>query len=584
MRKAGLPGNGHKRNGLALAPGLLFFAALVSSCDQEPASQQDAGLCHSAVTPIRDIQGDGYDSPLLNTRQVVAGVVTRVLPDSGYFIEAPGDDPIGNASRALFIEDAGGAADLQTGQRVAVLGQVAELGTRRDTLTALSGIERTAICGTAQPLPLTEARLPLDSRQREALEGMRLKFNQDLAVTDVYSRHRGEVTLAAGAPLRIPTEDAPPGDRARQAARANREASIDALLADPDTRPGPVGSRYMVVSGILGHDGRDKLLLVETADGVAAEPPAVPERPAAGALRIVNANLLNFFNGDGRGGGFPTERGAESLDEFERQRNRIKSAMAHLAPDLLAVQELENDGFGPDSAARSLEALLEEGANGEYAVIEPPAGRVGGDVISVGLFYRTESLTPVGPAHTLDSEPFQRLSRQPLAQLFRDETSGETLLVAVNHLKSKGSCPDEGPDANQDDGQGCWNPSRLAAVEALLPWLRERAAAAGTKRILVLGDMNAYRMEDPIRAFRDGGYDELVETNSGLPAHSYRHYGQGGTLDYAFASPALSSSVRQAFIWHINSDWPRNMALAQPWLRMSDHDPVVVDLQLGGQP
>ena len=49
------------------------------------------------------------------------------------------------------------------------------------------------------------------------------------------------------------------------------------------------------------------------------------------------------------------------------------------------------------------------------------------------------------------------------------------------------------------------------------------------------------------------------------------------TLDYALASPELASRAHQAVIWHINADWPRNMSLPQPWLRMSDHDPVVLD-------
>jgi predicted extracellular nuclease len=43
---------------------------------------------------------------------------------------------------------------------------------------------------------------------------------------------------------------------------------------------------------------------------------------------------------------------------------------------------------------------------------------------------------------------------------------------------------------------------------------------------------------------------------------------------------ALAQSARRAFIWHVNADWPGGMALPQPWLRMSDHDPVIVDLEL----
>jgi predicted extracellular nuclease len=183
----------------------------------------------------------------------------------------------------------------------------------------------------------------------------------------------------------------------------------------------------------------------------------------------------------------------------------------------------------------------------------------------------------VGPAELLQGPAFDRRSRVPVAQLFRERASGETFIVAVNHLKSKGSCPDSGPNADQGDGQGCWNPARVEAVGALLPWLESLATRAGSRQVLVLGDMNAWRREDPIAAYRAGGFVELVEALAGLPQYSFLYFGQRGTLDYVLASPPLARRARQAAIWHINADWPHGMALPQPWLRMSDHDPVVVD-------
>jgi predicted extracellular nuclease len=62
--------------------------------------------------------------------------------------------------------------------------------------------------------------------------------------------------------------------------------------------------------------------------------------------------------------------------------------------------------------------------------------------------------------------------------------------------------------------------------------------------------------------------------------YSFVYYGQHGTLDYAFASKALAQRVQQAFIWNVNADFPANIELPEPWLRFSDHDPVVVDFSL----
>jgi hypothetical protein len=152
------------------------------------------------------------------------------------------------------------------------------------------------------------------------------------------------------------------------------------------------------------------------------------------------------------------------------------------------------------------------------------------------------------------------------------------LLVAVNHLKSKGSCPETGENADQGDGQGCWSPARVAAAKGVSEWVNGLAEESGTGRILILGDMNAWRSSDPISIFRNQGFTELVEQLAGLPQYSYVYWGEAGTLDYAFASDALLPSVSHAEIWHINSAWPRKMELPDPWLRVSDHDPVVVDL------
>ncbi|MCU0989614.1 MAG: ExeM/NucH family extracellular endonuclease [Xanthomonadales bacterium] len=507
-------------------------------------------------------------------------------PGSGFYLEdtvSTAGDQVANgaangASRGLFVAIEGSSA-AAAGNHVAVDGRVAETGSARDTLTALVDATVTAICAEALALPLTEVSLPLDSRQREALESVRVAFAGDLVLTDHYNLHRGEATLAAGAPLRIPTEDAAPGVKSARSASGNRARELPIALPGPDHPALPIGARVVGLLGVMGHDGRAQRLLLESTPQAPAVNIPLDPPPAEPYRRIVSANLLNYFNGDGRGGGFPTERGAQTQREFAAQRDRTRAALARIRPHLLAVQELENDGFGPDSAARSLLDLLNETGDGDWAVVDPGSGRIGGDLITVGLFYRQHVFEPVGAPAILQGAAFERRSRQPLAQRFRDRASGEEFVVAVNHLKSKGRCPESGPDSDQGDGQGCWNRARVEAVSALAPWLAELGRGWAAERVLILGDMNAWRLEDPIRAFREAGYVELVEARSGLPQHSFLYFGQRGTLDYAFASPALAQAARRAFIWHSNADWPGGMPLSQPWLRMSDHDPVIVDLE-----
>jgi predicted extracellular nuclease len=553
-------------------------AVILAACGgpTEPATEAES-LCQVRQTAIAAIQSDRFTSPLAGTPVTVQGVVTRVEPGHGFYVEEAA--AAGTASHALFIADDSLSRKLQIGRELAISGWVEELGTGRDTLTSLVDTGRYSTCADATALPLTQVSLPLDSRDREALEGMRLEITAPLSLTDHYGMHRGEWTLSSGAPLRLPTEDALPGVPANALARENRERSIGLILPGPDLPALPAGVSVSPVRGVLGHHDQQQRLLLETTPRAAAPKPDAIEPPAEGRLRIVSLNLLNYFNGDGQGGGFPTARGAKTPSGFQAQQQRTAAAIERLQPHLLGVQELENDGFGPLSAAQSLLDLLNRSGPSDWAFIDPGVGAIGGDVITVGLFYRQQELEPVGQAELLRGPAFEALSRVPLAQLFRVRSGGAAFLVLVNHLKSKGRCPDSGPDADQDDGQGCWNRARVNAVNAILPWVNDLASKSSTRQVLILGDMNAWRREDPIRAYREGGYVELVEELSGLPQHSFLYFGQRGTLDYALASPALRAQAQHATIWHINADWPRELALPAPWLRMSDHDPVVVDFE-----
>jgi predicted extracellular nuclease len=555
--------------------GVLLFAGCADSAHPPESA---ANICQSEVMPIPVVQGDGYNSPFTGSESTVRGIVTHVIQGDGFYIEEPGQQRVADSSKALFVSAEELSQSVLPGQQLALSGQVSELGSSRDKLTSLTDISGYEVCAENLELPLTQAELPLNSAEREALEGMRLTFDQELTVTDVYNMFRGELTLSSSGVLWVPTEIRKPGSAAVGLERENRNHSLVAILDDSFSGPLSAGSTFDITAGLMGHDGRKQQLFLDSARITDTPVPESPKPAADGAVRVVSSNLLNFFNGDGKGSGFPTERGAESLQEFKAQSARIRAVMTMMQPDLLAVQELENDGFGPHSAAHSLLAVLNDTGNQDWAFIEPETGRIGGDVITVGLFYRQQALESIGPARVLDGPEFRRLSRQPLAQLFRERRTGETFLVAVNHLKSKGRCPDKGENSDQEDGQDCWNSARVSAVKALAPWLEELAAEMRTDNIIVLGDMNAWRNEDPIRQFREFGYGDLVEQLSGLPQYSFLYWGQIGTLDYAFASPALAEHANRAEIWHINANWPQKMEQPQPWLRASDHDPVIVDL------
>jgi hypothetical protein len=136
-----------------------------------------------------------------------------------------------------------------------------------------------------------------------------------------------------------------------------------------------------------------------------------------------------------------------------------------------------------------------------------------------------------------------------------------------------------------NDGQGNCNQTRTLAAIALARWLATDPTGSNDPDFLLLGDFNAYAMEDPVTALKDSGYANLLDTFIGINAYSYVFDGQSGSLDYAFTSPALLEQISGAAIWHINADEPAALDYNddnQPDLyhpdayRAADHDPVVV--------
>ena len=558
-----------------------FFCVLISACTADVSDRSaPPAACPAPTTAVAVVQGDGYASQLTGQRVTVQGIVTLLVDAEGFYLEEPGSDADARTSNAIFVQSGQMADAIEAGARVSVTGTVAETGDGRDTLTALTDAEPPVLCSSVNDLPLTAAALPLDGPGREALEGMHIRFDDALTVTDLYQFERGNFALSARGLQMVPTEIMTPGAAAANLFAENRAAALPVLLPAGVDIPGPMASGAAIggATGVFAHDGRGKRLTLQSFSLFTAADMPAPVPASSGALRVVGMNLHNYFNGDGEGGGFPTPRGAETLQEFQHGRGRTGAAIGALDPHVIAVMELENDGFGPLSAAQDFIDLAGAATGHGWAVTRPAGDDTGSDAITVGIFYRSDKLKAIGPSETLAGAEFER-SRQPQAQLFQLLPDGETLLIVVNHLKSKGSCPDAGADADQQDGQGCWNPMRRASAEKMAGWAKDVALSKGTENILILGDMNAYRKEDPIGAIRAAGFTELVERNP-QTTYSFAFAGQHGTLDYAFASKALAEKAPLAVIWHVNAVFPDRVELPQPWMGFSDHDPVVVELRL----
>ncbi|WP_079224834.1 ExeM/NucH family extracellular endonuclease [Stenotrophomonas maltophilia] len=437
------------------------------------------------------------------------------------------------------------------------------------------------------PVVLTTA--PADWRVLDG-QHVRIAAPLTLAGTDGLERF-GQLTVAFDGRLWQPTEVAAPGTAGIEQVMADNQRRRLVLDDGSDARdPGSVpylagnpvlrtGMQLRNVEGIVRVDaqGRPSLQVEGTLTLPDLQRPAVPK--VAGDLHIAAFNLENFFNGDGQGGGFPTLRGARTLDEHKAQVAKLVATINALDAHIAALMELENDGYGPQSAIAELLAALNatlEPAQ-QWAMVDAGEGP-GTNPIRVGIIYRKGLFKPLGAPLTKLDGPFAEHSRAPLAQAFQG--NGAPFMVVANHFKSKGCRDAAGADADRNDGQGCWNATRVESARQLNQWVGAEAARLKVKDIVLLGDFNAYAQEDPIRTLHDLGWQDAFKVAKVEHPYSYVYNGYTGRLDHALLSPGMAKRLRGAAEWHSNADEQdasgyQGRNVPGPW-RSSDHDPLLL--------
>ncbi len=580
----------------------------------------DAEVCGNSSTPVYDIQGSGDESPLkgalVSTEAVVTGDFQGGDRLNGFFVQDPDGDADDLTSDGIFVY-APGAADVAVGDHVRVRGEVAEYYGLTE-LTYVSSLLQCDPVGAVDPTPALA--MPVSAvADWERQEGMLIEFSETLYATDNYNLGRyGEVDLSVGDRQYQPTNVVEPGadaiamqdlnDRSRiqleDGSRVQNPLPLPPYLGPDNTLR--AGDTTEVVIGCLSYDyGRYELHPTQEVSFA-----RVNEREAApaetnGKVEIAAFNVLNYFTTLDNSGPIcgPEEnqdcRGADTPEEFVRQRDKIIDAILKLDADVIGLMELENHpgdvpiadlvtGLNGDASVASLLAGVESGSNGPaWAYI--PTGAIGTDAIRVGFIYKPARVTPVGDYAILDStvDPgfIDALNRPALAQTFELTTGGARFTAAVNHLKSKSSDCDDYGDPDIGDGQGYCNQTRTQAATALANWLATDPTGSGDSDFLIIGDLNSYAMEDPIVALEDSGFTDLVEHFVDPVPYSYVYFGQAGYLDHSLASPDAFARTMGTTVWHINADEPSALDYNnynQPGLynpdafRSSDHDPVLV--------
>lgn len=603
----------------------------------------DTNACALTYTPIYAIQGSGAAAAItgnVTSQGVVVGDYEGASPAlRGFYLQDLNGDGDTATSDGIFVFN-GNNDSVNLGDVVRVTGTAAEFqGQTQITATAAP-----VNCGTGALNPV-DVTFPVPSATYlEQYEGMLVRLPQTLYVTEHFQLGRfGQVVMSADARLQQPTNVVAPGapaialqaandlnriiiDDSSQSqnpdpilfARGGNPLSASNTLRGGDTATGIVGIMTYTWAGNAASGNAYRVRPLNALGGGLPNFQPTNPRPGSapvvgGSVRVVGMNLLNLFNTfdglpdnvdncTGGVGGAPTDcRGADTQEEFDRQWPKTVSAILAMNPDVLGVNEIENDGYGPSSTLQFLvDRLNDATAPGTYAFIDVDAatGQVnsmGTDAIRVALLYKPAVVTPVGQTAALNTIAFVNggdgapRSRPTVAQAFQVNATGGRFIVDVNHLKSKGSACDA-PDAG--DGQGNCNQVRVNAATELVNWLASDPTGTGDTDILLVGDYNAYAMEDPISVIKNAGFTNLIESFLGPDAYSYVFDGQWGYLDHALGSASIVPQITGVGDYHIDSDEPSVLdyntnfktanlqatLYAPDQFRVSDHDPVNVGL------
>jgi len=284
-------------------------------------------------------------------------------------------------------------------------------------------------------------------------------------------------------------------------------------------------------------------------------------KPKKDELRIVGANIENYFADLG---GYAHKR-TKPVQQALQTRKLVKALRAMHA-DLFAMCEMQVG----DKAPKMLLEALNKGGN-HYAFVAMPMenkDRIGGCFI-----YDTRRVRPYEAPLSAYHDTTSHYHARMFAQGFEVISTGARCIVGVNHLKSK----------RPGRGQYDTNMKRMENTDSLLVMLPKAVALYGDPDVLLLGDYNCYTQEQPIQTIVRAGYeDQLMRFCA--EDYSYVYKGESGYLDRCFANPSMAQQIVRVRPWHVNADWYYQHGAYKmkdkSMHRYSDHDPIIVDVQL----
>jgi len=607
----------------------------------------------ATFTRIHDIQGSGAASPLAGTSVTTRGIVTGVK-SNGFFIQeadATVDaDPATSEGITVFTSSAPPAA-AAVGNLVEVTGTVSEFVPSADLLqpplTEITAPTVTVLStGNLLPTPVELTTTFPDPAgafdQLERVESMRVSVSSltvvgptlgtvnEPSATAVSTGVFYGVVTGVARPFRepgIPAPDPAPSGGGSIPPIPRFDSNPERIRVDSDglvggiARDAGAGTVASDLVGPLDYSFRTYTILPDPglALPITGGPVATPAAAAAAnEFTIACYNIERFFDTvNDPAIGEPVLTSAA----FNMRLNKASLAIRNFlrTPDILGVEEVENLSTLQALAARiSSDAVAAGQPDPEYDAFLVEGNDVGG--IDVGFLVKTAPVAGATPrvsvtqvaqerANTLFVNPDASTSllndRPPLrltGVVHHANGASFPVTVIVNHLRSLNDVNSEDPGSSGWPTDGARvRAKRQEQAEDLADLVQDRQAADPNERIVLVGDFNAFEVNDGLvhsmgviagtpapdnqTAVPGDGIDlvnpdlvNLVTTPPPAERYSYVFDGNAQNLDHILINAPLVASTVARRLEHprIDADFPetaRNDGTTA--VRLSDHDPVV---------
>ena len=269
--------------------------------------------CGDDYTPIYEIQGSGFSTPLSGTNLATEGIIVGDFQEggkNGFFIQDMTGDGDSSTSDGVFVY-APSAMEVNVGDHVRVRGTATEYY----DLTQVGSVSQVWICesGLSLPDPI-ELSLPVEEAMDfEQLEGMFVTIPQDLVIAEYFNFDRyGEIVLSSERFMTYTAANEPEVDGFTA---SNEEYFLSTITLDdgssnqnPDPAIHPNGSEFTLdnrfrggdlvanVTGVM--DYSYSLYRIQPTQGADYTP--INPRPTTleleeGSLKVASFNVLNYF-------------------------------------------------------------------------------------------------------------------------------------------------------------------------------------------------------------------------------------------------------------------------------------------------